>query len=213
MRVLLCLFILLSTAMISSASGGGAPATRALPAPSIDAGATLKAALMGRQSTRTFSGKSVDEQTVSNLLWVANGVNRDNGKLVVPAALAKYAISLYVMDKSGIWRHDRDANTLTLATGKDMLAKAEGRGTMAVSSGLAILLVANYNTFGGMPRESGVAMIGVEAGAICQDIYLYCAASGLNAVCCGSLDREAIARELQLPEGVMPFLTMVVGHR
>ena len=207
---LLAFELIMCAATIFAASAD----VRQLPKPALDSNVSLKTALEKRGSNRTFNGGAIDGQTISNLLWCANGVNRaDSGKLVVPAALAKYAISLYVMDANGIWKHDRANNTLNRVADKNLLKQAEGRGTLAVASGFAILLVADYNTFDGipMPKESAIAMIGVEAGAICQDIYLYCAASSLNAVCCGSLDRDAIAAALKLPASSVPFLSMVIG--
>ena len=60
--------------------------TVALPEPQIDKSLTLYDALKNRHSVRFYEKKKIDPQTLSNILWVAYGVNRDDGRRTIPTA-------------------------------------------------------------------------------------------------------------------------------
>ncbi len=190
------------------AGGESKLAAIALPAPALGA-ATLKTALENRRTTRQFSTKPLPQQELSNLLWAADGVNRPDGKLVVPAARGLYAIVLYVALPEGVYRYDRARNTLHPVSDKDIRAMSDGR-KMGTNAPVVVISVADDNVFGREPR--GLGYTGMEAGAIMQNLYLYCAAAGLNTVVCGSFNQAEIDRALQLPENHRVILTQVVGY-
>ena len=192
-----------------------------LPAPQLNDGTTLAAALQSRKTDRTFSDRELPPQILSNLLWAANGINRpESGKRTIPAAIAKYAITLYVLTAKGAYLHDYQKNTLTLVNSKDLRSYAEGRGTMGPAAGAVILMVADMDTFqrntpagrAPIPREKSTIYIGYECGSIGQDIYLYCAAAGLNAVCCGSFKEDELTAALDLHGSVRPIMDVIVGY-
>ncbi|MBO7741660.1 MAG: nitroreductase family protein [Victivallales bacterium] len=184
-----------------------------LPEPSFkSADASLFQALKGRCSQRAFSDKALSQEQISDILWAAYGVNRPGDKRTIAAALGKYTVSIYVLTADGAFRHDRTANTLVKVTDKDLRKSAEGRGTLGPAAGAVFLLTADGSAFKSMPAEQVNLFIGYEAGSICQDIYLYCSAAGLNTLCCGSLDRKTLASQLKLPAGSSPILTMIVGY-
>ena len=62
-------------------------------------------ALNERKSSRTFINKELTEQQLSDLLWAANGFNRDD-KRTAPTANNKQELELYVATKSGIYFYD-----------------------------------------------------------------------------------------------------------
>ena len=196
------LAIALFSAMILSATEN-----IALPKPAISQEASLAAALANRQSHREFGGGELTPQQLSNLLWAAYGQNRADGKLTVPAALNRHAFDLYVLTAKGVTRYDQKANALIPVCDKDLRVMAEGRKTLGPAAAAVILLVAKTDIF----SANGDFYLGVEAGAICQDIYLYAATAKLNALCCGSLDAAGLTKALSLPANQKPVLTMVVG--
>ena len=203
MRTTLPLLALLGLLSLAAASP--------LPAPALEDG--LGKALQNRQTIRNFTGKPLPAQQLSQLLWAAYGVNRPDGKLTVPAALNRHAFSLYVLTQDGASLYLPKEHRLDQVSPKTLLPLADGSGRLGPAAGTAILLVGNAKVFDdlGATPEKAAFYLGVEAGAICQDIYLYCAAQGLGTVCCGSLQADALAKALQLPQGQVPFLTMVVG--
>ena len=182
-----------------------------LPAPALKNCASLADALKQRKSDRTFSPDALTSQQLSDILWCAYGSNRPGDKRTIAAAMGKYTISIYVLTKDGAFFHDRAGNTLTCVSKVDLRNFAEGRGTLGHSAGAVFLLVADDNVFKSMPAANANLLIGYEAGSICQNIYLYCAAYELNALCCGSLDAKALTSALKLSGGKRPLLTMIVG--
>ena len=51
-----------------------------LPAPDNDSGVTVVQALKARHSERTFSDRGIPLETLSGVLWAANGFNRPNSE-------------------------------------------------------------------------------------------------------------------------------------
>lgn len=185
--------------------------TTKLPTPALDKKAPLAEALANRKSTREFGGGTLTAQQTANLLWAACGINREDGKMVVPAALNRHAFTLYLMTAKGVERFNAKDNTLTTVIEKDIRAMAEGRKTLGPAAAAVVLLVADTTVFKDMPAGTGEFFLGVEAGAICQDIYLYAASEKWNALCCGSVDAAGLSKELKLSATQKPLLTMIVG--
>jgi hypothetical protein len=71
-------------------------------------------------------------------------------------------------------------------------------------------MVANAKAFG-KHNLSAASYIGVEAGAVTQNIYLYCAAAKMNTVVCGSFNRKVLPKALKLTKNEYIVLTQVVG--
>jgi len=186
-----------------------AESTIALPDPALKDDVSLKKSLENRHTTRQFSNRAIPPQELSNLLWAANGSNRKDGKRTVPAAMGRYAITLYVALPDGLYFYNRDSNHLELKAEGDFRGTSDGR-KMGAQAGAVIIMVAK-----GVNAKNDlrwVGYIGVEAGAITQNIYLYCAAAGFNTVVCGSFDQRKLHEVLQLPVEQDVFLTQVVGY-
>ena len=79
-----------------------------LPAPRKDADMTLYQALQQRASVRDFKTVAVPDQTLSDLLWAAVGINREDGRLTAPTAMNTQEIRLYVCRTDGAGGQDRD---------------------------------------------------------------------------------------------------------
>ena len=195
-------------ALGAALSAAAADTVVKLPAPALN-DVTLKQALRQRKTSRTFSDRALSVQEISNLLWAAAGVNRPDGKFVIPGARARYAISLYVAKADGIWKFDSKANTLTKVSALDLRAESDGR-KMGADAPVVVVMVADEKVFGKSVR--GADYTAIEAGAIMQDLYLYCAAAGLNTVVCGSFKDEPWRKALDLPAEQRVILTQVVGY-
>lgn len=53
-------------------------------------------ALNNRQSAREMSEEPLSVQTLSDLLWAADGVNRKDGRRTAPSAMNMQEIDIYV---------------------------------------------------------------------------------------------------------------------
>jgi hypothetical protein len=71
-----------------------------------------KEALSARQSGRSFSDRAVELRRLSNLLWAAFGINREDGRRTAPSARNRQEIDLYVALESGLYLYDAAAHRL-----------------------------------------------------------------------------------------------------
>ena len=84
-----------------------------LPAPKLDSSKSFAQALKDRKTTREYSTQNLPEQTISNLLWAAWGINRpDSGRRTAPSALNRQEIELYIATDKGIYLYDPKGHAL-----------------------------------------------------------------------------------------------------
>ena len=201
-RFLLAVILLTAAAMLPAAN------EIKLPTPNLPGKTSLKTALEKRCTKRTFSSAALSELDISNLLWAAYGINRPNGKRTVPVARGIYAIEMYAALPDGVYHHDLGDNVLKKVTSRDMRADSDSR-KMGAKAPLVLVMVADRDAFDG----KGDHYIAMEAGAIMQNIYLYCAANNFNTVVCGSFNRATWAKALKLPANKYVILTQIVGNQ
>ena len=179
-----------------------------LPKPQVTAGMPLMQALADRKTTRAFQDKPLPEQTLSNLLWAAFGVNRPRevktglGR-TAPSAMNKQEIEIDVVLAQGVFVYDAEANLLRPVVGGDERAKmgAPPAGHAAVT----LVYVAQAN----------LDYAQVDTGFIGQNVYLFAASEGLNAwfyALHGQQDATAVAAVLKLPAGKRPLYAQSVGY-
>ena len=203
------LFFAFAALFFFSAEAAENPVVK-LPEVSLESSATLAEALKNRRTVRDFTAISDAEmpQTAANLLWSACGINRKNGKKVIPAALARYAVSVYFADRRAVYRFDARENALHLVASGDILPLCASNRAMCEKASAALLLVIDDGVWG---EERG-DYAALEAGAMMQNVYLYCASAGLGTVACGSFNGEKLREALSLGQGQRLFLTMPVGR-
>ena len=84
-----------------------------LPAPVTEGGKPLMQVLKERKSSRNLSTKELPDQVLSNLLWAAFGVNRQEwGGRTAPSAQNMQEIDIYVAKKDGLYRYLASGNSL-----------------------------------------------------------------------------------------------------
>lgn len=96
-----------------------------LSAPNKTGGKPLMQALSERKSSRNFVDKELSIDVLSNLMWAANGFNRDD-KRTAPTANNKQEIELYVAIKSGVYLFAASEGLGSVSRGwfdKDVLAE------------------------------------------------------------------------------------------
>lgn len=156
-----------------------------LPAPAKEGGMPIMKALSNRKTTRgPYNKKPITNETLSNLLWAAWGINRPDGKRTAPSALNSQEVNLYVVMQDGVWLFDAKNHQLLQETGKDYRNKVGG-GT----------IVFVYTAPDG-------AWPGMHVGSIYQNANLYASSIGLGShVHAGSSD------------GLNDIIGLPVGYR
>ena len=100
----------------------------ALPQPTQSSVAgSLTKALQDRRSTRTFTDATRSDQTLSDLLWAADGVNRKDGRRTAPSAMNRQDVTIYVGKADGTFRYDAAANRLVKIGGGGPRKAGAGR--------------------------------------------------------------------------------------
>ena len=180
-----------------------------LPSPDKDSGVTVMQALKARHSERVFSEKDIPLDTLSGVLWAANGFNRPD-KRTNATALNKQTIVLYAIMKSGAYRYDAKANELVKVCGDDLRGAIAAQQPYAANVPAAILITADLSDSTYKPPKN--TLTHYDAGIVSANIYLYCAANGLATVCRGSMDRKAIKKALNLPKTTFIHLNHPIGY-
>ncbi|HOT97761.1 MAG TPA: SagB/ThcOx family dehydrogenase [bacterium] len=202
--------VLLSILVSLSFGQQESPLIKKLPAPDRTGGKPLMQALNERHSTRSFSEQKLPEQTLSDLLWAAFGVNRADGRRTAPSARNWQEISLYLAMADGVYLYDAAAHALQRVSSEDV-RKLTGMQDFVVKAPLNIVYVADTQKAGVKPGDDSALFLGADCGFIAENVYLYCASAGLNTVVRGMVGREALAAALKLEPHQKILLSQTVG--
>ncbi|HTN69168.1 MAG TPA: SagB/ThcOx family dehydrogenase [Dysgonamonadaceae bacterium] len=175
-----------------------------LTAPNKEAGKPLMKALSERKSMRDFKKQDLPISVLSNLLWAANGFNRED-KRTSPTANNKQEIELYVTLKSGVYFYDAKNQLLKLIKSGDFREQT-GMQDFVADVPLNIIFVAD------MEKASSREYAYTDCGYISQNIYLFAASEGLATVVRGSFDKDSLTTLLKLPSNQEVLLTQSVGY-
>ena len=186
--------IILAAAL--AAVGVGMAETIKLPPPNKDSGVSVVQALKARHSERAFSAKEIPAETLSGLLWAANGFNRPD-KRTNATALNLQTITVYAIMKSGAYRYDAKANALVKVCDKDLRTAIAAQQAYAAAAPVSLLITADVSgpAYKGAKRST---LTHYDAGIVSGNIYLYCAANSLVTVCRASMDRAVLKKELNV---------------
>lgn len=192
-----------------------------LPKPVKEGGKPLMEALQERRTTRNISPKPLPEQMLSNLLWAANGVNREAGPFgkpgrTAPSASNSQEIDLYVALPQGVYLYEAVPHRLVPIVAGDFRRRA-GRGS-AQTAPVTIFYVVDRSRYDLGPRQPDRSIGDPEVqksyyytdtGFIAQNVYLFAASEGL-AAWFHNCDKENTAQEFRLrPEQSVLFAQSV----
>ena len=170
-----------------------------LPAPDMKGGLPLMQALARRQTSRSFDTRELPEQVLSDLLWSAAGINRpESGKRTAPTARNWQEIDIYAAMEEGLYIYDPGAHALIPVLAGDFRAITGTQGFVALAP-VNLIYVADHERMGKAPEDVKKAYSWADTGFIAQNVYLYCASAGLANVVRGLVDREALAKAMELP--------------
>lgn len=169
---------------------------------------SLAKALQDRRSTRTFTDKTLSDQTLADLLWAADGVNRTDGKRTAPSAMNRQDVTIYVGKADGTFRYDASTNKL-VKIGSGDLRKAAADRNKFIATAPVVLVIASDTSL----TQGNAAISGLNVGAVMQNVYLYCAANGLATVCCyAGAEPANMQKFLGIKENIVPLVYMPVGY-
>ena len=164
-----------------------------LPPPEKDGGKSVLAALQERKTTRNISSRELPLQVLSNLLWAAFGVNREQASFnkpgrTAPSASNSQEIDLYVALPGGVYLYESVPHRLVPVVAGDYRERA-GRGRAATAP-VNIFYIADLTRYDLGPDQPDRAIGDPEVqksyyytdtGFIAQNVYLFAASQGLAA--------------------------------
>ena len=166
-------------------------------------------ALQQRASQREFAPDPLSPQVLSNLLWAAWGINRpDSGRRTAPSAMNRQEMDVYVAVAAGVYVYDAKNLRLAPVVQGDLRALT-GMQSYVATAPVNLIYVSRA---GGGSAEEQALNGGIQAGLISQNVYLFCASEGLATVVRGSVNRDALAKALQLPAGQKIIVAQTVGY-
>lgn len=204
--------ILLITTLMTIFTTASAQQVIKLPKPDLNRKTlTIAETYSQRQSFREFGSKKLSEQDLSDLLWAAQGQNREDGRLTSPTAMNKQEIRIYVFCEKQVSLYDPHAHTLTVkATGDHRGLIASGQDF--VKDAPAVLVyIADGDAFGNI-SEFSQKMMAIDAGIVSQNVNLFCSAAGFVTVPRIGMDTAAIKKLLSLNDNQLPMLNNPVGY-
>ena len=194
-----------------------------LPEPRYDSDMSVEQSLLGRRSTRSYTGESITLQELSQLLWAAQGIT-DSGRgfRTAPSAGALYPREVYVVAGdvqnlvSGIYKYEPDEHELARLIDGDKrseLADAALAQPWVKEGALAIVFTAVYERTTVKYGERGIRYVHIEVGHAAQNLLLQAVAMGLGAAPVGAFHDEPVAGLLNLPDNEQPLYIIPVGRK
>jgi SagB-type dehydrogenase family enzyme len=183
-----------------------------LNAPNKKTGSPFMQALADRASVREFSTKELSVQQLSDLLWAANGVSRADGRRTAPSAMNRQDVDVYVIMKSGAYLYDANNNILKLVAEGDFREYVAGRQTSVKDAPVSLVLVSDLSRFGKSDDKTKL-FAAVDVGTVCQNINVFCAATGLATVPRASMDEDKLKEVLKLTDNQLLLMNNPVGYK
>lgn len=183
-----------------------------LPPPRRSGGMSLMEALQRRESRREFDQRTLDQQTLSDLLWAAAGINRpEAGGRTAPSAMNAQEVQLYVAMPQGLFLYDPAAHALHLNVASDV-RRVTGYQDFVDNAPLDLVYVAHHARMKLVPAAQRERYAFAAAGAMAQNVYLFCAAQGLATVIRAWFDRLALSSAMGLESDQQLLLCQTVGR-
>ncbi len=172
----------------------------------------LMQALWQRQSQREFGTQPLPQQELGGLLWAAAGVNRPSlGGRTAPSAMNSQEVDTFVALPSGLYLYDPAAHALRLEVHSDVRG-VTGYQDFADEAALDLVFVADHRRMALVPAAQREAYAFAAAGAMAQNVYLYCASQGLATVIRAWIDRHALGQAMELGADQQLLLAQTVGY-
>jgi nitroreductase len=182
----------------------------ALPTPQTSGGKPLMQVLKERKSVRDFGPEQISRQMLSNLLWAAWGVNREDGRRTAPSASNRQEMDVYAIVAEGAYLYDAKGNALNPVAQTDM-RKLAGTQAYAADAPVNLIYVADTAKLGG-DDAARLATANADTGFIAQNVYLFCASEGLGTVVRGSVNRADLGKAMNLRAEQRIILAQSVGY-
>ncbi len=166
--------------------------TISLPAAVGPADKSFAELLAARRSRRKFAGEGISLEHLAYLLWASDGVSAPDKPTIfhtAPSAGARHPIVTYVVAnrvdgiESGVYRYDAEGHSLRMLREGDFekeAARAAADQDWMVGSAVVFVWTAVFERTTSKYKDRGYRYVFLDAGHICQNLYLACESLGLG---------------------------------
>lgn len=174
-------------------------ATIELLAPAAQGGATINEALAARRSSREFSTEMLSLEELSEVLWAAAGINREDGHLTAPSTMGLYPLTVYAFLPEGVYRYDAKGQVLVRVVEGDHRALTAMQD-FAYTAPLNLVYVSDFTPYLSREIDREKTLFGcvADAAGYAENVNLYAAGHGLKAITRGSYKAEELLALLGL---------------
>ena len=187
-----------------------------LPKPSIRGELSLEETLKARRSRREFTKTPLSLESLSQLLWAAQGITHREGYRTAPSAGALYPLEMYVATAEGFHRYEPRKHRLVRHLDEDvrrgMYRAGLEQGAILEAPAVFVIAAVYERTEAKYGKERSPRYVHLEAGHAAQNLLLQAVSLGLGAVPIGAFHDAQIQRALSLPARHRPLYLIPVGH-
>ena len=174
----------------------------ALPEPEKSGGIGVVDAVAGRQSARDFVDTEITMQQLSNLLWIAGGVNRDDGRLTYATAMNTQDMVIYAFTSKAVYKYNPQNHSVSVIAEGDH-RKLTGGQPFVAKAAVDLLYIQDTEKWPESRRGDSAVILNcgfAHAGLSMQNVYLYAASLGWGARTRMNFDREGLTKLLDLTD-------------
>ena len=176
-------------------------------------GSSVMEAFSNRKSVRAFSNKKLSTQELSDLVWAAAGVNRQNSGLRTAPSWRNYKdIDLYVCFPEGMYFYNSKDHVLEPFAKGNFYPLIAGDQPYVNDAPVILLLIADLSKMQNDNVLPKMVIAGLDAGIISQNISIFCAGKNLATVPRGFMNREELNKVLKLKDTQHIMLNHPVGY-
>ena len=182
-----------------------------LPAPTKTGGMPVVQAIAERKTSRSFADRELPLQTLSTLLWVADGISRPDGRRTIPTGHNVQDLDVYVILRTGAYRYDEKTHALVQVNEGDF-RRIAGKQPFAQTAPVNLYFVQDVARAKRTDAMSQLRFGGIHTGAALQNVYLYCTSEGLVTVAREQNDYAELSKVLKLSSTQRIILAQSVGY-
>lgn len=189
-----------------------------LSQPDMNNSVSLMQAFATRRTNRDFDSAPLSTDILSGLFWAAYGKNRPDGHKTVPAAWGLYALKVYAVMPEGTYLYNAKEQRLEGVQEGDFRREA---GMQDFVTGAPLDIVIMYDEallqlddkdMNKLLHRNVDRVVALDAGAVAQNIYLYCAANRLNVVERMMVSEDAFRKAVGLSKKEHFVVALTVGY-
>lgn len=188
-----------------------------LPPPKYSGKTSVEETLLRRRSYRSYHPNQLTKEQISQILWAGQGITESTWEWrTAPSAGAIYPLTLYLVNKDGVYEYFPKLHKLVLVTKSDKrpeLVRCSLGQSFIGEAPVVIVIAADFQK--NKPKygsSRGIRYVYMEAGHAAQNIHLQAVALGLGSIPVGAFWDAVAQSALGISKDMDPIYLIPVGY-